>query len=563
LIEAEQQGALMRTLAQHEMRPQRKELGDVLCELHNLGLVDLTSEQNLSAIDVLEHNDFWIIFYPLYTAIPNLQCSHLQVLGLVRRLVEKAGRDGTAGMPNSSLVTWSRNNPSKARDIISGIKELDELCLAHGLFAVLGLDEEALAFDLIRHTSNLVRGIGLRALGRMTTLSDDGISNGLDEAAGVIEYEADPNIRFAAIEASFKLWEKSRETSTYRQRELIEALGNNGDANELSSLSTMLFYHRDGLPKETINQILGLLETIPSNSSVTLANLDDSIEKDDDRWDFVRVVSVFSTCIPRITERSGRNTYHNFSDWIWGDPTHTSYLFAQWLTAGEFSTCLFLADLLGPGLKGAGVWIQRPHLPPDPEDQIFMARKCVGFLWHHEVTAASILLSIVKFGHPKARLEAEALLFDPLLLSYGGDLRVFLEEQCSHSSKRVSECAKLLISKHDAHIAGIDRAQDLVELRPSIEQRRAVAMKDRDRNRDIQKRAQERSIFASLMTHQTLLYGRKSFSIVYGAEGAKHPNISALSEFSHSVELPRLMVIDPVGFNARITMLRAMKRKPT
>jgi hypothetical protein len=173
------------------------------------------------------------------------------------------------------------------------------------------------------------------------------------------------------------------------------------------------------------------------------------------------------------------------------------------------------------------------------------------------------LLSIVKFGHPKARLEAEALLFDPLLLSYGGDLRVFLEEQCSHSSKRVSECAKLLISKHDAHIAGIDRAQDLVELRPSIEQRRAVAMKDRDRNRDIQKRAQERSIFASLMTHQTLLYGRKSFSIVYGAEGAKHPNISALSEFSHSVELPRLMVIDPVGFNARITMLRAMKRKPT
>jgi hypothetical protein len=88
-------------------------------------------------------------------------------------------------------------------------------------------------------------------------------------------------------------------------------------------------------------------------------------------------------------------------------------------------------------------------------------------------------------------------------------------------------------------------------------------MKDRDRNRDIQKRAHEQSIFASMMTHQTLLYGRKSFSIIHGAEGKKHPNISALSEISHTVELPRLMIMDPVGFNARITFFRAMKRKPT
>jgi hypothetical protein len=86
-------------------------------------------------------------------------------------------------------------------------------------------------------------------------------------------------------------------------------------------------------------------------------------------------------------------------------------------------------------------------------------------------------------------------------------------------------------------------------------------MKDRDRNRDIQKQAHELSVFSNLMTHQTLLYGRKSFSIIHGAEGKKHPNISPLSEISHSVELPRLMVMDPVGFNARITFFRAMKRK--
>lgn len=563
LIDAERQGSLMQALAVQEMRTQRSELGDILCELHNSGLVDLTSEQNLSAIDALEHNDFWVVFHPLHTAIPHLQCSHLQVLKLVKRLVEKAGSDGVAGMPNSSLITWSKNNPEKARDIINGIKELDGICLAHGLFAVVGLGDEALTFDLIRHTNNLVRGIGLRALGRMKTVSVDGISKGLDDAFDVIKGEADAEVRISAIEASFQLWEKLGRKQPYRQQEFIEAIGNRGDADELSVLSAMLFYHNDGLPKETIDQVLCLLKTVPSNSDATLGNLDHAIAENDDRWEFERVAPVFAACIPSLSKRSKKKDYYHFSKWVWGNPAHASYLFAQWLTAGEFGTCLFLADLIGAGAKGAGVWIQKPHLSPNADDQIFMAQKCVGFLWHHEVTAASILLSIVKFGQTKARAEAEALLFDPLLLSYGGDLRVFLEEQCSNSSKRISECATRLVSRHEAHIAGIETAQDLVELRPSIEQRRAVAMKDKDRNRDIQKRAHEQSIFASLVTHQTLLYGRKSFSIIQGEEGKKHPNISALSEISHSVELPRLMVIDPVGFNARLTVFRAMKRQPT
>jgi hypothetical protein len=273
-------------------------------------------------------------------------------------------------------------------------------------------------------------------------------------------------------------------------------------------------------------------------------------------------VSVFGACIPRLENGARRQEYYTFSQWVWRHPDHTSYLFSEWLNGGEFSLCSFLANLLGARNKGTEVWLAKSHIPPNASDQIFIARKCVGFLWHHEVTAASILLSIVKYGNAKATAEAEELLFDPLLLSYGGELRTFLDTQCLNVSKRISECAKRLCSRHDAHIAGLETAQDVVEMRPSTEHRRAVAMKDRDRSRDIQKGARKQSIFADLMTHQTLLYGRKSFHIIHGADGKKHPNISGLSEFSHSIELPRLMVIDPVGFNARLTFFRAMKRQP-
>lgn len=561
LIYAEQQGCLVQALVSEELRTQRRALGDILCELHNAGLVNLASDQNLSAIEALGINEFWIAVHPLEKAIPNLNCDPQDVLRLVHKLVQKAGSDLAAGAPNLALSTWSKNNPEKARQIIDGIKRLDNLCLAHGVFALVGLGDEARAVDLVRHDNASVSRIGLRAIGRMENLSARAIKEGVDDAFGVIETETELDLRVAAIEAAFRLWEKLGPSESYRQQEFIEAIGKRREANELSVLSAMLLYHDKGLPKESIDQVLGLLEALPSNSAATLSNLDHAIKENDDRWDFRRVARVFSACIPCLDGRATKKDYYRFSKWVWGNQDHSSYLFAEWLSEGEFGLCSFLAELLGAGAKGAEVWIQKTHLPPSDNHLIFMARKCIGFLWHHEVTAASILLSIVKYGQTKARAEAENLLFDPLLLSYGGDLRVFLEAQCSSSSKRISECAKRALSKHDAHIAGLETTRNLVELLPSIEHRRAVAMKDRDRNRDIQKQAHELSVFASLMTHQTLLYGRKSFSIVHGAGGKKHPNISQLSEISHSIELPRLMVIDPVGFNARITFFRAMKRR--
>lgn len=561
LIEAERQGGFVNALASAELRDQRGELGEVLCELHDAGCIDLTSDRNLSAIDALEHNDFWIAIHPLNKAIPNLNCSHLDVLKFVNSLVTKAGADGAAGMPNLSLITWSQHNPDKAQNIVGGIKALDDLCLAHGVFAVLGLGDEGLAFDLIRHTESAVIGVGLLALGRMERVSASGIKQGVDKAFSVIESETDADVRASAMEAAFRLWEKLGPLEPYRQREFIEVIGSRRDPTELSILSAMLFFHNKGLPKESIDRVLGLLATTPSNSSATLRNLDLAIKTDDDRWEFEQVVPVFAECIPRLDEKPDRRAYHSFPEWVWSNPQHISYLFANWLNGGKFALCSYLTELLSGDATGVGVWIQKAHIPPNANDQIFMARKCIGFLWHREVTAASILLSILKNGKATARTVAEEFLFNPLLLSYGGDLRQFLETQLTNRSKRISECAKRLLAKHDAHLAGIETTKGMVELLPTIEQRRAVAMKDRDRNRDIQKQAQERSIFASLATRQTLLYGRKSFSIIHGTDGAKHPNISALSEISHSVELPRLMVIDPVGFSEMLQVFRIEQRK--
>ena len=212
------------------------------------------------------------------------------------------------------------------------------------------------------------------------------------------------------------------------------------------------------------------------------------------------------------------------------------------------------------GEKGKFIELLKTDLPRDVGDQIFMARKCIGFLWLHEVTAASILLSILKHGKQATRTEVEELLFDPLLLSYGGELRDFLITQSSSKSKRIAQCAQRLLDKHDTYIKGLEQTNGLVELLPTNAQRRAAAAKDHERNRDIQKQAHKRSIFADIFSHSTLLYGKKSFTMTYGAGDKKTPSIMPLSEFSYSMELPRLSVVDPVGFHETLTTFRLEQR---
>lgn len=304
-----------------------------------------------------------------------------------------------------------------------------------------------------------------------------------------------------------------------------------------------------------------MLAATPSNSDATLQNLDHAITNDDERWEFEKIASVFAYCITTLENQADERSYHGFRAMVWSDPANASYLFSEWLSSGQFGPCSFLSQLAASSDKDVQVSILKRHLPEDGDVQKFMVRKSIGFLWHHEVTAALVLLSVVKNGKAAARTLAEDLLFNPLLLSYGGKLRDYLETQRNSKSKRVADCVSRILAKHDEHLAGIECVEDLIELRPSIDQRRAAAVKDQERRREIEKGAHERSILSSLVTHETLLYGRKSLSIIQGGDGAKYPSVTELSEFSFSMEVPRLSVFDPVGFSERLTVLRAMKRK--
>ena len=123
LADAEASGTLIEEIAERGLRTERNNIGTLLTTLHNDGRINLTSGQNLKGIEGLAHNDFWIAVHPLTQAIAGLNCSHQDVLLLVRTLVTKAGNDGAAGQPNLALQEWSKVNPAEAVGIIEGIEK--------------------------------------------------------------------------------------------------------------------------------------------------------------------------------------------------------------------------------------------------------------------------------------------------------------------------------------------------------------------------------------------------------------------------------------------------------
>ena len=559
IINAEANSQLIAQLASLETAPSRHELGALLCEMHNANEISLTSQANLDAIIALDAHDFWTIVHPINEAIEDLKCTHSAILQLVITLVDKAGNDALANRPYSELVKWSKNNPEGAKGILEGALAFIHDCLQCCQYALQGLDDLELMFEFADSSKTELSIAGIQSLGCVQKVHGEIVQRIIDKCIDARGGTEDKDLRAASIRTAFQVWEKAEETLFYRQNEFLSSIFECGSDDELLQISAMLFYYDDAISDDNIDLIMEGLSRKSEHSDAILHWLDNSLNPKTKRWQFKKVAAVFAVHISNSQVDIEPKKLSGFCRWAWSNSENTSWLFSDWLLNGSLAQRSFLAGMIG-SIRGKQprISISNEDLPADPSDCVFLARKCVGFFWLYPISAVSLLLSIYKNSEDGVRDDIEQLIYDPLLLCYSGSLRDYLEEQNSASTK---DCITRLLDMQDAYLNGLKQAKDLVELRPTNYQRRSAAMKDHQRNKDIQKQANRYSIFADLISHSTLLYGKKSFTTMYGPSGEKNHQILPLSEFSHSVEIPRMMTIDSVGFDQMLKIFRVERKK--
>ena len=79
--------------------------------------------------------------------------------------------------------------------------------------------------------------------------------------------------------------------------------------------------------------------------------------------------------------------------------------------------------------------------------------------------------------------------------------------------------------------------------------------------RKTQKDAEKQSVLLSLVHRSVLLYGRRSITYVQEPGGKRRPVSMDMHSISHSFELPRSEIIDPVGLSVMLLTFRSARRK--
>ncbi len=234
----------------------------------------------------------------------------------------------------------------------------------------------------------------------------------------------------------------------------------------------------------------------------------------------------------------------------------------RWLLSGEYSLARSAVALLS-NVGGAPTNLTvdlNPYLLSE-ENALFLARKAVGWFFIHPITAASILLCIIRSGSSEVSSKASDLLFDPLLLNYSGELREHLDTLVKggpdDAKLQVEHALKLL----DKYLENLRAVGSIPELDPSERERLIRDQRHYEQMQKIHKTAEKSSVLINLVHRSVLLYGSGSIEYRREQDGRLHRHEMKLQNISTSWEGPRLQRIDPLGLQVQLQSFRR-EQKP-
>jgi hypothetical protein len=225
--------------------------------------------------------------------------------------------------------------------------------------------------------------------------------------------------------------------------------------------------------------------------------------------------------------------------------------------SGETSLAAAISDLIGSsGREPATFDVDIKTYSLSDSEAIFLARKAVGWFFFRPITAASLIICILRTVKGETADAIGDLLFEPLLLNYSGELRQYLEKKSKEPRDKAKPQVLRAIGKLETYMNGLKAVGFVNELEPSERERLIEQQQYNERMRQIQKQAEESSALFSLVSKSILLHGNGSISYIRGVDGELHRNTMKMGGFTTTWEAPRLQAIDPFGLDMQLRQFR-------
>lgn len=524
-------------------------------ELHNdkkINLVVVPCQPNFKNIPP---NDFFTAQQFYCEVIPRLDADVTALMECCRALIEQAGADGAAALPNEAFRLWCQNNADQGALVISEARSEDDLAKQFVTFALQAAGNVELALDFVQSYDDERRLFGMTALGRMTI--DD--SSKAQAAAQVLEpYLSagdDDNLRANALLAAFDLLTKHGEVE--KASSFIEAAAKQPGPATLHALAQVIWRHRKLLTPKAIQTALNALQAVQTEHQATLRVLDIGLQQ-----------LLGTDCGPMVVDyltaklRDDKITMERFrttASELTRNNQHRLYeIVVRWFLSGSVALCDNVAHLI-PFEDKHAFDANIASFGLAPAHQVFLCRKAIGFLFTRPVTCCSILVSVLRGVDKDATDDVTDLLFEPLLVNYSGKAVDYLKKIAADDPARAA--VHKALERHQAYVVDLEAIGLIRELHPSDYQRDVVRQRTYDEMRAAQKAAERQSVLLSVVHRSTLLYGKRSLSYVLEKDGSRRPIALDLRSVGLTFEMPRQDVLDPVGLDFVLRVFRVEKLK--
>ncbi|UPY96280.1 hypothetical protein [Pectobacterium sp. 21LCBS03] len=536
-------------------------LEEALKQLHNSGEI-----QFVELVKNVDKNscryDFFIILRAFENVLPSLEASVEDVIHCLVHLTQLCGRDFAIGGLYSAYERFCSREISRSKgsiEIILGQSELNTYAsfIASSILAYHSdhmAEAIQIAESFIDHKNDIVRRQAYFTLGSLK-VNESQANTIWKLLIGSIYREHDSDCCITILKTALNFGKKF--PSYWQQiEELLNILIENASPNVQDEISRIIAFQVIELPENVIKLLVKKLKNVSPENKLIIDNIDHVLVKLLDKYSHSIAIELLESVLS--VGVSFQNLDYFAAELLKKNKEFINNISTKWFISGEPSLCRSVLDILNNATDEEIELKAEMALLDDEIKQVFAIHKAVGWLFTRPISAASFILSIYETASMTTRKEIERILYDPLLLSYPGELnRFFLS--CIERGNQEQLCEHL-IRKLNIYHADLEKVSGLKELMPPSENVSAY-WKNFDKSMQEAYEEAPKSPLMSLFTTQRLLYGNTSIYYVHQGNGEQIRQEMEMQSFSHSTEMPRLNILDPESLDHILRVYRIERMK--
>lgn len=542
-----------------------KAFREVLIALHNDGTIDALEPARTIHTSPISQHDFFTVMHLYSELIPALDASVPDMLAAVKALSSRAGEDLASGMANGGYRTWAEQG-SRASDTFEAInpEDSDDAIYAFLALQALAKTEPDAALDrailYVGGNARAARSAAAKAIGTFD-LTDATRRTRAADALAENTASADDNSLGHILAAICEIAKAHPDTHA-RAAALIEANIDRTGEHAIHQLALELMFHADELPPAVIKPLTAIMHRVPIGNHGTIRDIGAAAGKLTGKNRLDEALALITPLLSHHEELTSLEPLGSLNYHLLQLPSEQlAKTIITWLLACDpnlgRATMALVGDyhgdnplILQPATAAAGL---------DDDARTLLAHRAIGWLFVHPVTAASLLVGLLDGAGNAAKDSIAELLFDPLLINFSGSVGDWIAEQAKDIGHPAQAILTDLTRRLEGYIDGLRSPGRIKELRPSERERMIESHRQHEAMRQAHKQAEKRSIFASLATRQVLLYGTRSISYFKGVGGKQQRSETKMHSFTHSIESPRLDILEPFDLDYMLRVFRTMK----